>query len=102
MSEVVCFLASICTDADNTSLSEKTINWLIQTKLAAAVLYYTPEKDIPPVLVSQLKAEELSAKFWYQSQFSSAMALITELNKQNITPTILKGLSISTQYYPEP
>ncbi len=102
MSEVVCFLASICTDAGNTSLSEKTINWLIQTKLAAAVLYYTPEKDIPPVFVSQLKAEELSAKFWYQSQFSSAMALIAELNAHNITPTLLKGLSVSTQYYPEP
>jgi len=82
--------------------SLKAIQWAKQTGLTTALIDFSPISNLNPKLVHQLKAEELTTKFWFQTQYQATLELVTELNKLKITPTLLKGLSISSELYPKP
>ncbi len=84
------------------SLSDNTARWALQARLAPALVDNFLTTDLAPALVQQLKADTLTTKFWFQTQYQATLELITELNKQKITPTLLKGMSISTAFYPKP
>ncbi len=82
--------------------SLETIHWAKQTGLAAALIDLYPTNSLSPDWVNQLNAEKLTTKFWFQTQYQATLELVTELNKLKITPTLLKGLSISSELYPKP
>ncbi len=84
------------------SLSDNTARWALQARLAPVLVDTFLTTDLTPALVQQLKADALTTKFWFQTQYQATLELVTELNKQKITPTLLKGMSISTAFYPKP
>lgn len=83
------------------TLSPKMIDWAIQTRLGSVLIDHLETTHLPSEKVDSLKAEELTAKFWYQTQYQTTLELIAELNKYNIVPTLLKGMSVSTEFYPK-
>lgn len=103
--EILSLLHQIALKDENKGkipLSSKSINWLQQTRLGAALIDVFPTNNLPSKLVNKLKVDELTTKFWFQTQYQATLELVTELNKINITPTFLKGMSISTEFYPKP
>lgn len=83
------------------ALPSKMIDWCIQTRLGSVLIDHLETTHLPSEKVDSLKAEELTAKFWYQTQYQTTLELIAELNKYNIVPTLLKGMSVSTEFYPK-
>jgi len=103
--EILAFLQQIVLKNDNKGkmrLSAKSINWLQQTRLSAALIDVCPTNNLPQKLIPKLNADELTTKFWFQTQYQATVELVTELKKIKITATLLKGLSISTEFYPKP
>lgn len=86
---------------DTMILSPTTIKWALQTRLGSCLNELLDTSSFSPELISSLKAEELTAKFWFQTQYQATLELISELNQNNITPTLLKGMSICTELYPK-
>ena len=84
-----------------TVLSHDTILWAIHARLGSCLIDLLDTTELSSELISLLNSEELTAKFWFQTQYQMTLELISELNKINITPTLLKGISISTELYPK-
>jgi len=102
--KIITFLQEITLnkgDRGENTLSIESIHWLQQTRLGSALNEIYPTDELPPKLNKQLKADALTTKFWFQTQYQATLEFVAELNKINITPTLLKGLSISTEFYPK-
>ena len=84
-----------------TTLLPTVINWGIQTRLGSCLIDLTDTHNLSPELINTLKAEQLNAKFWHQTQYQTTVELISELNKHGIIPVLLKGISVSTEFYPK-
>lgn len=82
--------------------SISAINWLIKTRLGSVLFEMFPTLPLSPELSSQLKTETLTAKFWQQTQYQAVVELISELNAHNLSPTLLKGISVGSKFYPKP
>jgi len=83
------------------TISPNITEWAIQTRLGSCLIDYLDTNHFDKKLTTSLNAESLTAKFWFQTQYQATLELIAELNKNNITPTLLKGMSISTELYPK-
>lgn len=82
-------------------LPPKVIDWATQTRLGSVLIDHLETTHLTSEKIDSLKAEELTAKFWYQTQYQTTLELIAELNNHNIIPTLLKGMSVSTEFYPK-
>jgi len=94
-------IASNNINNETLELSPEAINWALQTRLGSCLIDVLDTTDFSPELIDRIKAEALTAKFWFQTQYQSTLELISELNRHNITPTLLKGMSICTELYPQ-
>ena len=88
-------------DESPSTMSANIIERAIQTCMGSCLTDYLDTNHFGPKLTTSLNTESLTAKFWFQTQYQATLELIAELNKNNITPTLLKGMSISTELYPK-
>ncbi|VAW97921.1 hypothetical protein MNBD_GAMMA23-2555 [hydrothermal vent metagenome] len=84
-------------EIDNSALKRS-----IQTGLSSIASDYVRTQTTDMVLAKLLTANKLTSQFWFQTQLDSAKNIVTKLNELGIVPTLLKGISISTSYYPKP
>ena len=103
--QFLSLLRKIATNTEHPSaetFSAGTINWLRQIHLGTAFIELFPTAKLTPSCSEQLKADKLTTRFWFQSQYEATLELASELNKVGVTITILKGMSVSTAFYPKP
>lgn len=95
-------LQSFCLDKDKADLDENTIKWAVQTGLGSIASDYGNIQECRDSITKNLAASKLTSQFWTQTQVNAAQKIVEELNNIGIVPTLLKGISISTNYYPKP
>lgn len=100
--QLINVLQSLCLDTDKVDLDENTIKWAMQTGLSSIVFDYGNTQECSDSVIKNLVASKLTSQFWFQTQLNATKVIVQELNKQGIVPTLLKGISISTSYYPKP
>jgi len=96
-------LKSFCVGLEKKNLDVDTLKWAVQTGLSSIALDYSNTNLINDISgCKNLTANNLTSQFWYQTQLNLTKQIISALNEQGIVPTLLKGISISTSYYPKP
>jgi len=102
-SHLIDLLKSFCLGGKPVAINNDAVNWSIKTGLAAIVTDYgISNSNGTSSVTGKLPAEKLTAQFWSQTQLTATKKIVSELNAQGIVPTLLKGISISSSYYPKP
>ena len=101
--QLLAVLKGFClTNTSVETVNSKTAEWAINTGLAAIVADFSDHRLVNNSLLELLTSSKLTSQFWTQTQLEAAKIIIKELNKKNIRPTLLKGISINTQLYSRP
>ena len=96
-------LKSFCVGIEKKDIDVASLKWAIQTGLSSIALDYSNANQNADISAdNSLAANNLTAKFWQQTQVNLTKKIVSKLNEQGIVPTLLKGISISTSYYPKP
>lgn len=100
--QIIGFLKSICHDAAPVSICDESIKCLYRTGLSPLIDAYADTENNSKALVENIRAMKLSTRFWFQTQLDATKKIVEQLNKSGIVPTLLKGMSVSTDVYPQP
>lgn len=99
--QLLLLLQSFCLGSKKPLLSRDAIRWSMKTGLGAIALDNGIIESGDDDLKKELTANKLFAQFWFQSHLNCTKQLISQLNEAGIRPTLLKGISISTNLYPQ-
>lgn len=101
--QLIDLLKSFCLGNKPVAINNDGVKWSIETGLSSIVADYgVSNPDGSTSFIEKLPAEKLTAQFWSQTQLTAIKKIVSELNAQGIVPTLLKGISISSSYYPKP
>jgi len=92
-------LQSFCLNSNKITVSKKAVEWSLQTGLGSIVYEYGVFDLHDALLVEKLASHKLNYQFWFQTQLNKTKQIVELLNKVGITPTLLKGMSISSDLY---
>ncbi len=94
-------LKSFCLGKGKVEINFDAAQWSVQAGVGSIVFDYglLPTNNEP--LIKTLKSNHLITKFWFQTQLDATVKIIHAFNKASIIPTLLKGMSISTELYPQ-
>ena len=89
-------IRNFCLRLGKVALGEKTVSWAINNGYSTIASDYG---IVPKKLERYLTASSMTSKFWSQTQLNATKKIIAYLNKDGIEPTLLKGISISSDLY---
>ncbi len=95
-------LKNFCLRRKPCEIEHSALKWSMQTGLSSIAYDYAINPTTDSGLINQLTASNLTSRFWFKTQLDSTKKIISVLNEQGVVPTLLKGISISTGYYPKP
>jgi len=98
--QVKALLKSFCLVEAPVNIDTCLADWLMKMGLGSIVHDYgcmAADKNI-----EGLVANKLISQFWFQAQLNAIKEIVGLLNKKNIVPVLLKGISISISHYPQP
>jgi hypothetical protein len=85
--------------------AEAELRWILETGLAPLLLRAVksdPEVPRSSSLWQQLKSAELAARVLTGDRMEAMVKIIDRCHRKAVNLTLLKGISICQQYYPEP
>ena len=86
----------------NGKMSQPVIDWALNCGLGPLLYACTDQTCLSEAQSKQLKSSELQARFIADDQHQALLELLDTCNHLHRPITLLKGISISTQYYAQP